>query len=356
MIVDIKSVVGVHTYMGLILQGLTRNNLHVAGSYETWDLAMPAASSMGGNVIPLKYSVAKPLIADMTIGNPPCSRFSPMSSSMFKGKDPGFYNNLDLFVDLRQVLEVTIANKSKVMWWETGPLAWSSGTSFVEQIHQQLADLWGVCTTLIIRLDLLWLGVPQNRPRVHIIHMATDVPPPPAPGSLWKSVGSVGEYIKKKVAGRELKTPIFTREGMTAHEYVTDARARAKFNSTKPLVIGEDDNFTPSVVSGRFWAWRDDNRFWDLLEYASLMGADLDKFEDVLATGLSPQTALGLLSKGVSADASSFIYSNILRPWAAGEEVVNAIHPRMTDTSGIYKLDLKQQGIVGKRVAKRSAE
>jgi hypothetical protein len=339
-------ILGTHTYLGGMLMGLNTKTSTPIGSFENWDLGIAGSKALGNNV--LKFGNNCPT-ADITIGNPPCSRFSQLTYSIMK-KNGELYEDFTKFEQLNDVIETGVKSKSKAIWWETGPLSWSRGQSFFREINNYLKGVWGQCTTLVVRYDLLWSGIPQNRTRCHIIHMNTSTPPPLGFPGMFPYNYTVLEWLASATANCEFKNMFeykeVTRGQYTPTEFIDYAQENWTFNGMKPSLVYNNQRHTGSVLSGRFWVNKDEDRFFDLFEYAALQSYPLDKIERIIDVGKNSFDALMLLSKSVSPTASRELYENIVKPWMNGEVLVeNNIEHTEVEPS-IYMMDLKPKGII----------
>lgn len=312
-------VIGTHCYLGGFLLGLQSAGLNIVASAETWKPGAKGASALGLPIKTLEEILSNPPDADMVVGNPPCSRFSHLSLSFFKNKE-GAHEDPETFPEIGQLREVALSTGARILWWETGPLAWSLGRDLIRGYHDSLRIYWGEITTLIIRLDLRYIGVPQRRPRVHIIHMATtEYPPPFAPPPQWPIIPTIGEWIAAQVDGRELSNPVVVfKIGEVVEDplhWAHEQDEKQKFRSMVPKVIRYSDPDAYAVVSRRVMVWKEDNRWWDFLEYAALMTYPLDESLRLLKLKKRSVDAEILLSKSVAPAASKWVAENVLFPW-----------------------------------------
>ena len=316
-------VIGTHCYLGGFLLGLQSMGMEILTSAETWKAGAKGAGALGLPVKTLKEVLSEAPDTDIVVGNPPCSRFSHLSLSFFKGKE-GAHEDPQTFPEIMELRDVCLSTGAKVLWWETGPLSWSLGRDLIRNYHDSLQAYWGEATTLIVRLDLRYIGVPQRRPRVHIIHMATNTPPPTAPLSLWPTDYTIGEWITKHIDGRELTNPVITlKKGETCENPLQWAHKQdreQKFRSMVPKIVRYDDQCALAVVSRRAMVWEDDNRWWDFLEYAALMTYPLDDCLRLLEITKRPVDAMVLLAKSVAPAASQWVAENILLPWLNNDQ------------------------------------
>lgn len=323
-------VIGTHCYLGGFLIGLQEAGLEIVASAETWKPGMKGAKALGLPVKSVSEVLSKTPKADIVVGNPPCSRFSHLSFSFFKDKE-GIYDDLSTFPEVNEVVNVGLLAGTRVVWWETGPLAWRAGRKLIQNCHERLRAFWGQASTLVVRLDLRYIGIPQRRPRVHIIHAPINVPPPSVPAASWPIDLSVGAWIVAQVRGQKLENAVCTEESRDPLQWACERNLNQKFRSMVPKVIRYDDQYALAVVSRRIMVWEDENRFWDFLEHAALMTYPLDKVANILPLVRRPVDAQVLLSKSVAPAASAWVAEKILLPWLNNEYEMDS---NRTSTAG----------------------
>ena len=311
-------VLGTHCYLGGFLIGLQNAGMEVVGSAETWKPGAKGATALGLPVSTLDEVLSNPPDTDIVVGNPPCSRFSHLSLSFFKDRE-GSHEDPETFPEIMQLRDVCLSSGARILWWETGPLSWSLGRELIREYHDMLRAFWGKTTTLIVRLGLRYIGIPQRRPRVHVIHIATDTPPPSASASLWPTNYTIGEWLDERIGNRKLVNPVVTIKDEESIEnplqWAHEQDLKQKFRSMVPKIVQYNDQYALAVISRRVNVWHEDNRWWDFLEYAALMTYPLDKSLRLLEIGKRPVDAEVLLAKSVAPAASQWVAENILLPW-----------------------------------------
>lgn len=321
--------------MGGFLIGLQQACLEVVTSLESWKPGLKGAQALGLPSIETTEE-RNCLRADLVVGNPPCSRFSHLSLSFF---NKNAHEDINTFPEVLELIKTAKKARAKIIWWETGPLAWSLGEPLLRNLHRSLSNLWEKTTTLLIRLDLRYLGIPQRRPRVHIIHMRTIKPPPSAPPPVWPSDYTVGDWLTAKLEGCQLQYPVFHQDSDDPLAWANKKASEMTFRSMVPKIISSQDWYTGSVVSRRLMVWQEKNRWFDLLEYAALMTYPLNKTPKLLSVTSGPLSAQVLISKSVAPAASKWVAENILLPWLGRAPKKGVIKPVSTE-NGIWKLDL----------------
>lgn len=249
--------------------------------------------------------------AEMVVGNPPCSRFSHLSLSFF-GKDS--HEDVNTFPEIIDLVDLAKRSGAGIIWWETGPLAWSLGRPLVKNLHHLLIEIWGEVTTLIIRVDLRYLGIPQRRPRVHLIHLRGRYQPPALPAANWPTGKTAREWINQKTKDFPLNNPLGPKDAVDPLAWAREKERTMTFRSMVPRIYRQDATYTHAVISRRCLLWEEDNRFFDLLEYAALMTYPLNKVLNLLDTGITPAQAQVLLSKSVAPKITAWITNNIITP------------------------------------------
>lgn len=308
-------VIGIHTFAGGFVLGVQRvRGLQFIGSHEMYKAAMPLAKAIGVKQIP------GPRQADICIANPPCSRFSAMSASAYSKEQR---TNLDTFDELKEVMQFAKESKVHTLWWETGPLAATSGLELIEQAaHQFEWDTHKKVTTFIIRLDTLWTGLPQRRKRTHIIHTTQFAGDPPRiPAENWPIGETVMEFCKRVVGdarndpcvcwapkhGGFITNPVKWTRGIR--------KANVGFKSSYPVLFDEHTTFSPSVVGAKQFAWVPTNKWWGLADYAAMMGYPVDAdWYEIFEHKKKWPYVIGLMAQSVSPYASEWVARNVLLP------------------------------------------
>ena len=329
-------VVGTHCYLGGFLLGLQQAGLRVLESEEVWKPGLRGAQSLG---LPSKEVSQMPdnlPKADIVVGNPPCSRFSHLSLSFFDKKS---HEDPETFPEILDLVRVAKASRAQVLWWETGPLSWTLGRELLTNFHDQLYDIWDDVTTLLVRLDLRYIGIPQRRPRVHIIHTNMTRKPPTAPETVWPLDYKVGDWLGTETNGCKFEHPVFSKEADDPVAWAEKRDLEMKFRSMVPKIISQKDWYTGSVLSRRLMVWQEENRWFDLLEHAALMTYPLDKILNILSVQPRPLEAQVLISKSVAPAASKWVAEKILLPWLNDQSGFGPVQPT-TRRRNFWELDL----------------
>ena len=267
-----RSKVGIHTYLG----GMSMD----CDSFETWEPAISARKVLGNIALG-----EMPQGFDVVIANPPCSRFSPTASMHFDE------NHWEGFCELKEIVEAVHYTGAKGLWWETGPLAWNR-RDIPQSLHEHFVSKWGRCTTLYIKYDPRWSGVPQRRPRTHILHFQ-DIE---KSSTINKPMKSLEEYA---IGGTPyVKEKFWPNSGMGAVKWAEFAQLVGTMKMCNPSIIGFEDRWGPAVFSGRGHVWRDLDRWWSPEEYANYMTYPKE-WGRILADEFGESNALTLLSKSV---------------------------------------------------------
>lgn len=334
------NVVGLHCYAGGFLLGLAQARAKILSSGESWGLGRKAAQELALPAIELEKLRRKKITADILVSNPPCSRFSHLSFSFFK-KKKGTYDSLSSFPELLDILDISKQAKVQVVWWETGPLAWNNGFDLILKMHRRLKSLWGRISTLMIKLDLRYIGIPQRRPRVHILHIAKNTPPPNAPRIKWPISRNLYDWIRIRTKDFKLQLEVKpNKDNSNPIEWAEQQQEKMTFRSMVPKIFNTKDTHCCSIVSRRLMLWEEENRFWDLLEHAAAMTYPLDHIPNLLRIRKNPLGAQVLLAKSVAPAASKWICKNILMPWRRGDLQRNNPTAPTSQREDFYKLDL----------------
>ncbi len=311
-------VLGVHTYAGGFLRGLMDSGCNVVGSLETWEKPRLMAAMLG--IKSVHQDDVGHLDVDMVVGNPPCSRFSNLSQDRYSDASRC---SLAMFDELHDVIQAGIDSQAQIIWWENGPLVFSRGRELIADIHRKLRRRWGACSTFVVKFDLRHAGVPQYRPRTHVLHMVGNMVLPVEPPELVPCEVSVGSWVKSRAASFPL--------AMQGQNRVDDPsitipkeQARHGFNACKPRFVDEEAAYAPTVLSGRDQAWLHENAWWSLADYAALQGYPVMDYTEACRAGRRMEEVRTFLSKSVSPCASAYIY----------EQVVKNITPTAVDLKG----------------------
>lgn len=328
-------VIGVHCYLGGFLIGLQQAGLEVVTSLESWKPGLNGAQTLGLPSSEMAKKRAR-LQADLVVGNPPCSRFSHLSLSFFK---KSAHEDINTFPEVLELIEVAKTTKAKTIWWETGPLAWSLGKPLLRNLHDFICSIWGETTTLLVRLDLRSIGIPQRRPRIHVIHTRTKFPPPSVPSTTWPTNYTVGEWLTTKLNGYKLQYPVFQKNSNNPVAWAHKRASEMTFRSMVPKIISHKDWYTGSIVSRRLMIWQEKNRWFDLLEHAALMTYPLKRIPKLLSVKKRPLDAQVLISKSVAPAASKWVAENVILPWLNQDSREEEIKPVLREKD-IWELDL----------------
>lgn len=331
-------VIGTHCYLGGFLIGLQKANLEVIRSLEPWKPGMVGAQTLGLPSRPFAdSSKLKRIKSNIVVGNPPCSRFSPLSVSFFKKND---HEDIKTFPEILDLAKVAHKAEADTIWWENGPLAWTLGRPLLYNFHEYLKKTWGETTTLIIRVDLRSIGIPHKRPRTHIIHRATKARPPGVPHLIWSPTKTLGEWVQSKTKEFKLENPVFQERSDDPLKWANKKKSEITFRSMVPKVVSKRAWYSPAVVSRRLLVWKEENRWFDLLEYAALMTYPLEQIPKLVAKVKTPLAAQVLISKSVAPDITKWIADRIVSPWITGTKETYEIEPTLCRDE-IWELDLR---------------
>lgn len=323
--------IGVHTYFGGFAHGMrTRTDMQFC--VETWDLGIKGATISG---LPLRLALPSNSKADIVFSNPPCSRFSYQSSGSFNASHR---KGLSEFCELQQAVKIARACKAKVFWWETGPLAYGRhGASMLVSTQRAL----GAKFTIAVHYDLRYAGIPQRRPRAHVIHFMTGTPrfslPPCEP------LLAVNEWLGKRLTREELFRPhgledVFSKCVKTPMDAIRLTQRWGTFSSTKPHVVWDTDRWTPSI-NARVFAWGTQNRYFDILELGELMSYPHEAVSKT-CDELGAQKTATLIAKSVSATAAINVFD-----WVVNPSLTNKGDRLDVDDDKIYRIDLTKGDI-----------
>lgn len=295
--------IGAHTFFVGFQRGVERV-ARVLGSAESWQRGIRARAACGAGH--LTFREASRLRADLVFSNPPCSRYSSMSTGHFTDDQR---SRLVDFCELGEAHALALEVGARALWWETGPLLWSKGRAMVEDVHRAVERSWGPSTTVVLRLDLRYAGVPQRRPRCHVLHVRGLLEPPaPPPGGLPEGL-RVREWVRERAP---VRTGYIRGRGPARLEAMVD-QACGTFASSRPSIVRWDSPWAPAVLSARQFAWDEPDEWWSTEEYAALMCYPQEDVAPVLAEA-GPREAKTLLSKSVSPSAAEWAWRSA---WAA---------------------------------------
>lgn len=309
-----------HTYFGGFLHGLMRADAEVLVDYEAWPLGYDGALASGLPVRAFEKSLVDDIKLDMVVANPPCSRFSHFTKS--SAFNECHRTRIDGFTELLNVIEFTERSGARAMWWETGPLFWNQGRKMMIEIKTRLSKTWKSPKVLVVKYNTTHSGIPQNRPRCHVLCLDMDQVPRHVAMPSWLPEAGLGDWVERRVNGYELKLPCLKRDAQlqlereSVREYVQFQRLVGKFKSSMPVLLNENQRVSPAIVS-RPAAWDISNRWLDLLELATLMDYPLDvvsKAFETLECARRPSVGIALLSKSVCPAATETIYKHVVIP------------------------------------------
>lgn len=338
------SAICVHGYFGGMEMGIAQQSgVKVLGSYEDWQPGMEArrcaSCSYLSELQPLSHSKLPQV--DFVFGNPPCSRFSLTAQWTFK---EGAQAELSKFQQLEELVHVALKAKANLVWWETGPLCWTKGRDMVVSVADELAKKWGKCYTYLVRFDLRYIGIPQRRPRCHVIHSKIPMVGlgPDRTGRKWPIEETIGPWMQRRIKelGITPECPITpdswwgNRPGGPM-EIAKWMHAVGDINHTKPVRMSVTDAYAPAVLSGRCTVWVEENRWMTIEENAILMSIDPELAKKVYYK-MDGQKALMFLSKGVSPSASGFVYKTVVEPLLNGKKI------NVGDNCKLYHVDGKK--------------
>jgi hypothetical protein len=322
---------GVHTYLGGFQMGLEDfTNHEVVGSVESWSGGIDARKIAG---VGKTLGFGKFPQADMVFANPPCSRFSQASSHAYSSEQKSDFGRFD---ELKDVAKVTFESGAQIMWWETGPLCYTAGRGMVRSTHRGLKEHWGECTTLLVRYDPRWSGLPQRRPRTHIIHMSGTIQPGEVPQCQWPIELRLYDWIRSKLGDRSEEFPIpFPEDYGSPMECAKFINLISTFGQGDPQPIHPDEHYGLTVLSGRIHVWEHIDAWWTAEEYATLMGVRPEVARAIAEQSRNPIHAITMLSKGVSPVAAKAV-SDIIGACGVSER-----DPAWSEwEEGLYELDL----------------
>jgi len=292
---------GVHSYFGGFAVGVARNkNIRVLGSMENWKPAVTWAPKIGVNVL-INGEAPR---ADYVFGNPPCSRFSPMSYSKYTDESR---ENLDQFEDMEDVLTTAKYSGAELVHLENGPLMYNNGRDLMSQFNEILE--WPEIYVLVLKVGSMHAGLPQLRPRTHAFVAKRPFPDIDlTPLAMQDNIGLYmrqwdSEYEYEAVPSCNIPDPV-AYAGMQAKQ--------ATFISTRPKIISINDTYAYSMVSSRHFVWLEENAWWPVDHYAAIQGYNPDGF-DYSSPGIP--LAMALISKSVSPTITEYLAERIVVPY-----------------------------------------
>lgn len=300
---------GVHTFFVGFQRGMEQalGKDNVYGSVEGWDRGIRARQVCGAGHIPMDGIAG--LAPDLVFSNPPCSRYSSMSTGHFDSDDKSKLVN---FCELGTAVDVALQLGARALWWETGPLLWSKGMDMVQDVHRAMESAWGDVTTVVVKMDLRYFGVPQRRPRCHVLHArGLWEPPDEEPSKRWPPTESLRAWLEPRVPHRTRKFRDVNRDEFRRE--ILFRRLFGNFASSQPTMIRADAVHAPTVLSSREFAWQDSEEWWTVEEYAALMCYPVDE-TCAVADELGPREAKTLLSKSVSPSAALGVWQSVFEP------------------------------------------
>ena len=333
-------------------------------SVEGWLEGGKGARELGHNIILPGDQFPKSRKADIVIANPPCSRFSTLSSAFYSAEDK---TSLANFPELLQTHETVGAANARLFWWETGPMAWSKGGNMIAEHHERMKQVLDCkdITTAVVKYDCRYGGHPQRRVRTHIFHFRGKQKLTAVPEADWSDEGlkiGMGKWLRARVGKRKMEAPvipfgfgdercgnIFAKNGKklgVLHdpkgfaEMLWSPKYGIIFVSARPRVVFEDDRFThvtlavPNLMLPQ-------NRWMDLSENAAVMDYPIGKvMEQWKGTTNSAWKLVTLLSKSVCPSASEWLYENLAARVLNREQRTDGVQPIPTSHPGIFHYDL----------------
>jgi hypothetical protein len=301
--------VGVHTFFIGFQRGMESvlGKDNVLGSMEGWEPGIEARAACGAGHIPInQLPNAK---VDLVFSNPPCSRYSSMSTGCFTGEDKSKLVN---FCELGTAVDVAMQLNARALWWETGPLLWSKGMDMVQDVHAALERAWGEpSTTVVVKMDLRHFGVPQRRPRCHILHARGLWEPPQPSDGKWPLDIDLRTWLDPRVPHRT--RTFHPLDAEAARKTVIKRRLTGTFASSIPTMIKAGSMHAPAVISSREFAWEDTDAWWTVEEYAALMCYPVEE-TCAVADEFGPRRAKTMLAKSVSPSAAAGVWTEFFEP------------------------------------------
>jgi hypothetical protein len=320
--------VSVHVYLGVMALGADRA-ISVVESRETWPAGVRARETVR-NPIPVaeRFDAPLPRETRLVLANPPCSRYSCGSTSAYAKRGAEQFAQLELFPEMLEVVQLfESAPRGEILWWETGPLIRTKGLPMVEAIHRRLEARW----TLIVATDPRWGGVPQARPRCHMVHCVSDAPVPlSGRSSAWPvSDQTIGSWMDEQLAVRWAHDGVHHPIAHSMHlsSRTAEQSARRVFDITAfmqgcPKITERSDPAAPTVLSGRVFAWADTpegpGRWWSAEEFAALTTAPPEWGRRLELARPRRMEAITMMSKGVVGDVAERVCRDYVVPALEG--------------------------------------
>lgn len=336
--------IAAHTYYGGMELGAAQVMTSL-GCAETWKKSIGWRKMVGRPALTVEQALylASAKRPEVVLANPPCSRFSCMSSSTF-GADK--YTDLKTYPELLHCIELVKASpKCRLLWWETGPLAWKQSEAICRAMEQAL----GWEHSLIIRHDPRSVGVPQRRVRCHIIHSEEEINTQdvhyPVLGD--ESIGSATmpdpvtaeEHCVRSETG-EGECRMETDDLMPPSTFIPLRHQIQTFMANMPRFVEEETSSVAVVLSGRFLGWKRRDRWLTSEELARLMGAPAEEMK-LLPNQWERLTAL---SKGVCVNVARDVALRWVLPTLEGRGRVCGSKHDFTRPDKYYdKLDRRRQ-------------
>lgn len=314
-------VLGTNIYGGGFGHGVRNGGANLLGTVETWKPGVILADLLGIKQLDV------PVRADMVIMNPPCSRFSSMSTQHYSKEAK---HSLNLFCELKSGLDFAKEAGASIIWWENGPIAFTSGRDIIRGAH----EFTKAKSTLVLKLDPSYAGLAQLRPRTHVIHFMDDVKLGPLPDRVDINA-PVYDWVRNHIKEDTELTPAPDFRYFTNDDPVSVIKAYEGvkcFNSCKPALIRENQRYAYAVLSSRQFAWENHNRWWSVPEYAATMTYPANA--DYASLNLPIYKMLPLFAKSVMPEVARFVYSKIILPTLAG--TVKGSEQAVQESDGLY--------------------
>jgi hypothetical protein len=298
---------GVHTFFVGFQRGMEQalGKESVLGSMEGWPPAIAARRSCGAGHLSIGEIPSGHV--DLVFSNPPCSRYSSIATGHFSAEQK---SRLVDFCELGIAVDVAMQTGARALWWETGPLLWSKGREMVSGVHAALEQAWGEpSTTVVVKMDLRRYGVPQRRPRCHILHARGLWEPPNVDDPRWPIEQDLRAWVDQRVPHRlrHFKHAGSARQTVIKHRLIGD------FASGIPSMLKIGARHAPAIISAREFAWEDDDSWWTVEEYAALMCYPIDE-TCAVSDAHGPVYAKMMLSKSVSPSAARGVWEEFFEP------------------------------------------
>jgi site-specific DNA-cytosine methylase len=311
---------GIHTYAGGFMLGLKKAGVETLGSIETYKQPMTTAALLGVK------RLEEVQHADLVVANPPCSRFSPTATSNYTEEQR---SQVCEFPELAEVLLTGLQAHADIVWWETGPYCFTRGRGLIEDASKRLSDGWHRdVTTLVLKLDALYTGLPQRRPRTHVIHVKGKLGSVPGlPATSWPVAQTLQEFVTARQVGavNVEPVPVFSKgvDGWCVDpkkwqvHYLSMGEHR--FMSGTPMTYTPQARIAATIFGGRWFSWKEPRRFWSIAEYAALMGYPVNVDYNALWPNPKQQNMTWqVFTQSVSPDVASWVAKNVVIPLQAG--------------------------------------